>query len=88
MPMEARFGSVRNCITFVLYAKYKLGGKIIIHSWSGAWRKREWPKLPHFALRLKDGKIIHYQAKETNLPLHKMLDFDGTVEFIKKRKRQ
>jgi hypothetical protein len=78
---------VRNCLTFAIYAKWKLGGKIIIHSWSGAWRKQEWPPIPHFALKKKNGTTVHYLASCKNLPLHKMFDFDGEVEFRKKPKR-
>jgi hypothetical protein len=78
---------MRNCITFVLYAKTKLKGKIEIHSWSGAWRRQEWPVLPHLALKLEDGTLVHYKAHAKNLPLLKMWNFDGDVVFEKRKNR-
>ena len=78
---------MRNCLTFVLYAKIKLKGKIVVHSWSGAWRKQEWPVMPHFAVKLDDGRLVHYKAHAKNLPLWEMWDFDGDVVFERKNLR-
>jgi hypothetical protein len=54
-------------------------GKIVIMSWSGAWRKYEWPPLPHLGLLVDDKYIIHYQAYDRNLPLKRIIDFEGKV---------
>jgi hypothetical protein len=78
---------MRNCLTFVFFAKLKFGGKIIVHSWSGAWRKQEWPVMPHFALKTKCGTLVHWKARAKNLPLWKMWDFDGDVIFEHPREK-
>lgn len=78
---------MKNCLTMVLYAKFRLKkGKIVIMSWSGAWRKQEWPKIPHFALKINNC-YIHYDADNKKLSLWKILNFSGKFKrkHIKKR---
>jgi hypothetical protein len=79
---------MKNCLTFALYAKWRLKrGKIIIYSWSGAWRKTEWPRTPHFAL-LIENTIIHYDSlTSSKLPIWKMINFEGRI-FRKKSKQK
>jgi hypothetical protein len=68
----------RNCLTFVIYARWRLKrGKIVIICWSGAWRKQEWPPLPHLGVQVDDKYIVHYQAHDRNLPLKRILSFKG-----------
>jgi hypothetical protein len=73
---------MRNCVTVVLAARWRLGrGRIILMSWSGAWRSTEWPRVPHFGLKVDNKYIIHYHASDSNLPLHRMLNFYGKVKL-------
>ncbi len=70
---------MKNCLTIVLLAKWRLKqGELVIMSYSGAWRKHEWPVIPHFGLKM-GNTIIHYKADNLRLPLHKMLNFGGKI---------
>jgi hypothetical protein len=73
---------MRNCLTVVFTAWWRLKrGRLVIMSWSGAWRSQEWPPVPHFGLKVDDRYIIHYQADATNLPLWQMHNFSGKVKL-------
>lgn len=75
---------MKNCVTIVLVAWWRLKkNRPVFMGWSGAWRRYEWPKVPHFGLKVDDKYIIHYHASDRNLPLWKMLNFEGKI----KRKR-
>ena len=71
---------LKNCLTMMVLLRWRLReGKIFIHSWSGAWRKTEWPKTPHFALKTK-SHIFNYKADNCNLPIWKILNFSGKIK--------